>query len=208
MTNSATPPGEIWPAPGARPNHTLRRLAAVAPESLHVDTTSEAATAAEREANMRTLYERRHADMVRFAAFLTGDPSQADDIAQDAFVRVFDAWDRVEDSDKLDAYLKATVVNLVRGRHRRNEVAKRRGAPHLTVVASAEETAMGSVGREQVLAAVATLPIRQRACVVMRHWMRMTETEIADTLDLSVGSVRTHIKRGTKSLQERLGDAR
>ncbi len=157
---------------------------------------------------MRALYERRHADMVRFAAFLTGDPSQADDIAQDAFVRVFDAWDRIEDHDRLDAYLKATVVNLVRGAHRREATAKRRGAPHLTVVASAEETAMGSVGREQVLAAVASLPLRQRACVVMRHWMRMTETEIATTLDLSVGSVRTHIKRGTKSLQERLGDIR
>ena len=162
----------------------------------------------ERATGMRALYERTHADMVRFAAFLTGDPGRADDLAQEAFVRVYDAWDRIDDRDRLDAYLKSTLVNLVRASHRREQVARRRGQPHLTVVASAEDTAMGRVGREEVLAAVAALPLRQRACVVMRHWMRMTESEIATTLDLSVGSVRTHIKRGTASLERRLGDLR
>ena len=211
MTNPTTPPGEAWPGPEPSTAASVRRLAAVAPKSLHDwhETGPDGLDPdAVREDEMRSLYERRHGDMVRFAAFLTGDPSLADDIAQDAFVRVFDAWDRIEDQSRIDAYLKATVVNLVRGAHRRDTVAKRHGTPHLTVVASAEETAMGTVGREQVLAAVAALPLRQRACVVMRHWMRMTETEIAQTLDLSVGSVRTHIKRGTKSLQGRLGDIR
>lgn len=163
---------------------------------------------ATREQGVRDLYARTHADMVRFAAFLTGDVHVAEDIAHEAYVRVFDAWDRIEQHDRIDAYLKATVVNLVRGNHRRDVVAARHRSPHLTLVASAEETALGRFGRDRVLTAVAGLPLRQRACVVMRHWMRMTETEIADTLDISVGSVRTHTKRGTETLKRSLGDAR
>ncbi len=65
------------------------------------------------------LYERRHADMVRFAAFLTGDVHAAEDVAQEAFVRLLDAWDRLDDPDRADAYLRATIVNLVRSDHRR-----------------------------------------------------------------------------------------
>jgi RNA polymerase sigma-70 factor (sigma-E family) len=154
------------------------------------------------------LYERRYADMVRFAAFLTGDVHAAQDIAQEAFVRLLDGWDRIADPERADAYLKATIVNLVRGEHRRRETAARRGPSHLSLVASAEEDAIGRAGRQHVLDAVAALPIRQRACVVMRHWMRMSETEIAGTLGLSVGSVRTHVKRGTATLQRTLGGQR
>ena len=157
---------------------------------------------------MRSLYERRHADMVRFAAFLAGDVTAAEDIAQDAFAKVFDAWDSIDDLERVDAYLKSTVVNLVRGGQRKQQVAERNVTQHLTAVPSAEDDAVGRIGRGRVLAAVADLPLRQRACVVMRHWMRMTETEIASVLDLSVGSVRTHIKRGTAHLKSTLGDQR
>jgi len=161
-----------------------------------------------RDDGMWHLYERRYADMVRFAAFLTGDVDAAQDIAQEAFVRLLDAWDRIADPERADAYLKATIVNLVRGEHRRRETAARRGQPHLSLVASAEDDAIGRVGRQHVLDAVSALPIRQRACVVMRHWMRMSESEIAGTLGLSVGSVRTHVKRGTATLQRTLGGQR
>ena len=157
---------------------------------------------------MRRLYERRHADMVRFAAFLTGDVAAAEDVAQDAFAKMFDAWNSIDDLERVDAYLKSTVVNLVRGGQRKQQVADNNLTPHLTVVPSAEDDAVGQIGRERVLAAVADLPLRQRACVVMRHWMRMTETEIASVLELSVGSVRTHIKRGTTTLKSTLGDQR
>lgn len=164
-----------------------------------------APTVVDREEGIRLLYERRHADMVRFAAFLTGDVNAAEDIAHDAFAQVFDAWDRIDDQDRLDAYLKATVVNLVRGGHRKQQTAERRTTSHLSVVPSAEDDAIDEFGRKRTLAAVAELPLRQRACVVMRHWMRMSESEIADTLDISVGSVRTHVKRGMESLKKSLG---
>lgn len=179
------------------------RLAVTAPIEA-----SDAASTADRDEAIRALYDRRHADMVRFAAFLTGDVSAAEDVAQDAFARVFDAWDRLGDVDKIDAYLKATVVNLAHDRRRRQRVAERHSTPQLRLVPSAEDDALGRVSRDDVLGAVAALPMRQRACVVMRHWMRMTETEIAASLELSVGSVRTHVRRGTESLRKRLGDLR
>ena len=76
------------------------------------------------------LYERRYADMVRFAAFLTGDVHAAQDIAHEAFVRLLDAWDRIADPERADAYLKATIVNLVRGEHRRRERGRTSAAHH------------------------------------------------------------------------------
>jgi RNA polymerase sigma-70 factor (sigma-E family) len=164
-----------------------------------------ATSVASRENAVWRLYEQRYADMVRFAAFLSGDVHAAQDIAQEAFVRLLDAWDRIADPERADGYLKATIVNLVRGEHRRRETANRRAPSHLSLVPSAEDDAIGRVGRQHVLDAVSALPIRQRACVVMRHWMRMSETEIAGTLGLSVGSVRTHVKRGTATLQRTLG---
>jgi RNA polymerase sigma-70 factor (sigma-E family) len=191
-------PGTAADTPAA----TLRLVASVETDLAAASEMAIIETPAE---SMRDLYDRCHADMVRFAAFLTGQVDAAEDVAQDAFVRVFDAWDRIEDPTRAEAYLKQTVVNLVRGGHRREQIADRHADRTLSVVPSAEEDALGELGRQRVLDAVASLPMRQRACVVMRHWMRMTETEIAETLDLSVGSVRTHAKRGTKRLQSQLG---
>ncbi|HEY0518483.1 MAG TPA: sigma-70 family RNA polymerase sigma factor, partial [Ilumatobacteraceae bacterium] len=162
----------------------------------------------DRERAVRALYEAEHADLVRFATFILGDVHAAEDVTQEAFVRVYDAWDGLDDPDRAVAYLRATIVNLGRGRHRRRLVAERQQHPHLVAVQSAEDVAMGHVGRSAVLAAVSALPSRQRACVVMRHWLRMTEGEIAATLDVSVGSVRTHNKRGLETLQRKLGDLR
>ena len=162
----------------------------------------------DREAAVRALYEERHVELVRFATFILGDVHAAEDACQEAFMRVYDAWDRLEDPERAVAYLRATVVNLGRGRHRRRLVAERHQPLRLVPVASAEDDAMGRVGRSAVLDAVSALPSRQRACVVMRHWLRMTEGEIAATLDVSIGSVRTHNKRGLQTLERKLGALR
>lgn len=166
------------------------------------------AAPSDREAAVRTLYRDRYAELVRFATFIMGDVHAAEDACQEAFVRVYDAWDRLDDHDRAVAYLRATVVNLGRGRHRHRLVVERKQPPRLVPVSSAEDDAMGRVGRSAVLEAVSALPSRQRACVVMRHWLRMTEGEIAATLDVSIGSVRTHNKRGIEALQRKLGDLR
>lgn len=199
------PPGAVDDAPSPS---TVRRLASAWAGPTDASTDEPATPARDRAEEVRALYERCHADMVRFAAFLTGDVDGAEDLAHEAFVRVFDAWDRIDDPERADAYVKTTIVNLVREGFRRQAVADRKADRHLAVVSSAEDDALGQLGREHVLAAVAGLPLKQRACVVMRHWMRMTESEIAETLDVSVGSVRTHVRRGTAALKDRLGAGR
>ncbi|MGI9644024.1 MAG: sigma factor, partial [Ilumatobacteraceae bacterium] len=111
----------------SEPSSTVDGIAAAPPVLRPVTSTdpeSDASTI-DRDEGLRQLYERRHADMVRFAAFLTGDVNAAEDIAQDAFARLYDAWDRIADPERIDAYLKATVVNLVRGGRRKRDVAER-----------------------------------------------------------------------------------
>ena len=221
MMSASTSTGDVGVAGSdPPPDSTLRRLAAawtrpgddatLPPPAPATAPAQSPATVEEtgRDLAMRSLYERAHGEMVRFAAFLCGDADAAEDVAQEAFVQVFRAWDNIHDPARIDAYLRRTVVNTVRGRHRRQVTADQHTLPHLTAVASAEDDALGRVGRGMVLAAVADLPLKQRACVVMRYWMRMTESEIAADLDVSVGSVRTHIKRGTTSLERRLGGLR
>ena len=89
------------------------------------------------------------------------------------------------------AYLRVTIVNLSGGRHRHRLVAERKQQPHLMALPSAEDDAMGRVGRSAVLAAVSALPSRQRACVVMRHWLRMPEVPPGTAVTVRITSSTT-----------------
>ena len=169
-------------------------------------------TVSSKRAELMALYEDEFRRTARLAYLLCGDRQLADDLAHDAFVRLWEHWDRVDDPDRRGQYLRATVVNLVRSTHRRAATARRhRGAPALTLVGdqtSAEDEAMYRSTRPDVMAALAALPERQRATIVLRHWLRMTEGEIAEAMGCSIGSVRTHVARAYKALAIRLGDLR
>jgi RNA polymerase sigma-70 factor (sigma-E family) len=143
-----------------------------------------------------SLYEAEFHGMARLAYLLCGNTQQADDLAHDAFVRLYEHWDRVNDPAKRRAYLRTILVNLAHSAHRRASTARRHaGAPLL---------AEGGASPE-VLAALGTLSERQRTAVVLRHWLGMTEGEIAEAMSCSVGSVRTHTARGHSNLALRLG---
>lgn len=155
------------------------------------------------------LYEREYATTARIAYLVCGDRTHAEDLAHDAFARLYASWDRVADPTRRVAYLRTTVVNLARSSFRRRAVAERfRGTPGTTdgagVVGSVEDAALGLSVRPDVMAALSTLSPKQRAAVVLKHWLRMTEGEIAEALGCSVGSVRTHLARGHEALSARL----
>jgi RNA polymerase sigma-70 factor (sigma-E family) len=159
------------------------------------------------------MYQSHFRSIARLAYLLCGDTHQADDLAHDAFVRLYERWDDVREADKRLAYLRSCVVNLAHSAHRRKATAARhQGAPHVLALAangaSAEEAAIGRAQRPEVLAALAELSTKQRTAVVLRYWLRMTETEIADAMNCSIGSVRTHIARGHTTLATRLGGLR
>jgi RNA polymerase sigma-70 factor (sigma-E family) len=153
-------------------------------------------------------YEEHYAGLLRLACLLVGQRQTAEDLVHEAFARLYANRTRVHDERKVLAYLRATVVNLARGRHRRHLVAVKHETAAAPPAASAEDSALAGVHRSDVIAALHRLPDRQRECLVLRHYLRMSEGEIADVLGVSVGSVRTHTKRGTATLERELGGLR
>jgi RNA polymerase sigma-70 factor (sigma-E family) len=151
------------------------------------------------------LYEANHDGLLRFASLMAPEDGMAEDLVQEAFVRLYKSWGRIRDPQKVPAYLRSTVANLARGRGRRLGVAQRNRPAPGPDASSAEEGALRDESRNEVVAMLRTLPARQRECLVLRYYEGLNETEIAKTLGISVGSVRTHTSRGMAAMQQRLG---
>ncbi|MDZ4825933.1 MAG: sigma factor, partial [Actinomycetota bacterium] len=104
------------------------------------------------------LYERTHADMVRLAFLMTGSAETAQDLVQDSFVRLHQAWRRVREAEW---YLRRSVVNACNSHHRR--VARQRKLP-------AERPRVASLEADEISDALMQLPARQRSAIVLRYW--------------------------------------
>ena len=151
-------------------------------------------------------YEAHHRELVRFAALVAPEPAMAEDLVQEAFVKLYAAWRRIDDPTRVGGYLRATVLNLARGRARHLGVIRRNRPEPRPDAASAESRAMVNDDRDRVVAALRRLSDRQRACLVLRHYEDRSESEIADILEISIGSVRTHVHRGMQALASILGE--
>ena len=136
------------------------------------------------------LHQARYAAMVRLATLLSGSAATAEDIVQDAFVKLIERWDRVEQPS---AYLRASVVNACAGHHRHREVVRRHTTPPVLTVVDPE----GFVLRDAVL----RLPARQRAVLVLRFYEDLPEAEIAALLHCRVGTVKSALHRGLAQLR-------
>jgi RNA polymerase sigma-70 factor (sigma-E family) len=156
---------------------------------------------AERDATLAELHREHYAALVRLACVLVDDRGVGEEVVQDAFVQVHGAWARI--ADPL-VYLRATVMNLARSRLRRRLVARRRVEPAATPTTSAEEHVVLLADQQIVVDAVRALPRRQRECIVLRYYSELSEAEIAATLGISAGSVKSHSHRGLAALAARL----
>ena len=147
------------------------------------------------------LYAEHAPGALRLALLLTGSREQAEDLVQDAFVKIFGSFAHLRIRTSFRAYLNRTIVNLSRDRGRRSrleqrEIERERNAPR------PDAYAMPDLGaREEVLAALLALPHRQRAAVVLRYYEDMSEQQVADTLGCSLGAARSLITRGRESLR-------
>jgi len=150
------------------------------------------------------LYAQHWANLVRLGTLLVRDRGAAEDVTQDAFVALHGRWDQVREHDKALAYLRRSVVNGCHSAGRRTAVAQRHRPEAPPDVASAEISVLATERRSEVFAALATLPRRQREVLVLRHWLDLSETEIASTLRISRGSVKSHSSRGLKALRTTL----
>lgn len=150
---------------------------------------------------LTALYTSHYRALVRLATFLTSDRDSAEEIVQDAYVKVHGSWRGVRELEKGEAYLRTAVVNGCRSRLRRRQVAAKHRAEPLPDMASAEVGAMASVQREAVLRALACLPKRQREAVVLRYYGDLTEAQTAEAMGCSVGSVKSHASRAMTALR-------
>jgi len=159
-----------------------------------------------------TLFSREYTRLVRAAVLLVGDVETAEDVVQDAFVAVHRRWARITDPERVGGYLHRAVVNGSRSVLRHRAVVHR----HAGILAEPEnavdaaDLVLARAARAAVLDALAALPRRQREVLVLRHYLGLSEAEIASTLRISTGSVKTHASRGAATLRTRLrkGDLR
>ena len=155
------------------------------------------------EQRLADLYWRHASDAVRLAFLLTGDQHAAEDIVQDAFVRLFGRFQELRSPNSFEVYLRRTVVNLSRDRFRRlrlerNHAAQTRAIQQAEVASRVED-------REVLRHALQRLPHRQRAALVLRFYADLSEQQTAEVLQCSVAAVKALVSRATASLSERAG---
>jgi RNA polymerase sigma-70 factor (sigma-E family) len=157
---------------------------------------------AESDDEFREFMRGRWPAMVRLAYGLTGDLGHAEDVAQAAFARAYASWSRVARTGDPDAYVRRIVINENHSRFRRRRVAeslvdavpepsRQRGA----------DTADSLSDSEALLKALRRLGPRQRAVIVLRFWMDMSEAETAAALGCSVGTVKSQASRALAALR-------
>ncbi|MFE9403271.1 RNA polymerase sigma factor [Streptomyces sp. NPDC006530] len=149
------------------------------------------------------LYHAHRLAMVRLAVMLVDDRATAEDVVQDAFTALYRRHgERVEEIDNALAYLRTAVVNASRSVLRRRRTARGYTPPHEPDAPSAEERVVLDEEHREVLAALGQLTVRRREVLVLRYWSDLTEAEIATTLGISRGSVKSIASRALDSLEK------
>ena len=155
---------------------------------------------------LEDLYELHAPGAFRLAYLLTGDRQLAEDLVQEAFLRMFGRFRDLRNPDAFSGYLRTTVVNLARSHFRRRKVERaylerRRSQPedHRTEGHGPE---VGS--RHEMWEALQALPTRQRAALVLRYYEDMTEAQVADVLRCAKGTVKSLTARGIERLRREM----
>lgn len=161
----------------------------------------------DRDALVAELFRLEGAQLVRLARLFTDDRNAAEDLVQEAFIRLHRAAHRIKDPAKAAPYLRSIVINLARDHNRRGLMSLRHqeAIPAGVEPDAPEDVLVMDDERRQLLEEVRALSPRQRDCVLLRFYLQLSQSEIAATLDISKNSVKTHCRRGMETLRSRLG---
>lgn len=159
-----------------------------------------ASAAVERDAALREAFLRDYADLVRLARLLLDDHGAAEEVVQEAFLRLRQSWPRLQNSATTGAYLRTIVLNLSRSALRRRLVQLRHYVPRALDEPSAEDQLVQAERHQAVRTALNSLPRRQREAIVLRYYADLSEPEIAQAMQLSLGAVKSHLRRGKSTL--------
>lgn len=162
------------------------------------------------DALVASLFITEARSLVRLAGLFCDDLDAAEDLVQEAFIRLHRSAAQIRKPASAPAFLRSIVINLARDYNRRGLMSLRHqsattptaGAPTL------EDDAIKNEADRAVLAAVRQLADRQRACLILRYYMELSESETAETLGISNNSVKTHCRRGLVGLQALLEERR
>jgi RNA polymerase sigma-70 factor (sigma-E family) len=170
-----------------------------------VDQTVTVALHAPTDSEIAELFEENATALVRLARLFVDHRDAAEDIVQEAFLRMAKARNRVRDPEKVPAYLRSIVLNLARDHNRRGLLSLRHIQTHTELdPSSVEETHELADDQQRMLDALNDLPRRQRDCLTLRYLYELGVPEIAETFGLSANSVKTHLTRGLRALRNRL----
>jgi len=149
------------------------------------------------------LYQAHGVGLIRLAVVMLGDRPAAEDVVQEAFCGLYRRWDHLDDPGNALRYLRSSVLNGCRS------VLRNRGRLYLRLgqepgrpdsVESAESTALVGEEHRAVLAALRRLPDRQRAALVLRFYLELSEAEIAQAMGISQGTVKSTVSRALAAL--------
>lgn len=154
-----------------------------------------------RDADFSEYMKARQPSLLRTAYLLTGDLAGAEDLVQNAFAKLYLSWDKVRDQGSLDGYVRRIVVNEHNSLWRR--AWKRRERPSDTVPDTAVLDDYQDGRAAELWRYIEGLPPRQRAVIVLRYYEDLSEAEIAATLGISAGTVKSQASRALATLRQR-----
>ncbi|MFF4396739.1 SigE family RNA polymerase sigma factor [Streptomyces sp. NPDC001480] len=159
---------------------------------------------AEQEAQYEEFVRARWSRLVRTAYLLTGDAHHAEDLTQTALAKAYRSWRRVSRSDNPEAYVRRMLVTCNSDRFRKRRVTEAlTAAPPET---TRRDDAVSRVDeRGALVGALAELPPRQRAVVVLRYWEDLSEAEVAEALGCSPGTVKSQASKALAKLRRHPG---
>ncbi len=158
-----------------------------------------------RRLSLPELYDQHYRTMVKLASMYVDDTATAEEVVQDSFVKLVSGSYRIEDARQV-AYLRQMVLNGARSTLRKRKVRRNYNPDDPGTAPSAEVGGVASAERDRVLSAIRKLPKNQSNVILLRYYLDLSEGEIADTLGIARGSVKSHAHRGLKRLRSVLAD--
>ena len=158
------------------------------------------------DAAVEQLYASHYRRLVRLSVLLVRDAETAEEVVQDSFVAMHGKWRSLREPDKGLAYLRQTVVNRSRSVLRHRGVQAAYNPPVGPDGPGADEHLLVSERRASVLEALRALPERQREVLALRYYLDLSEADIAGTLGISRGAVKSHASRGVAALRSLMED--
>lgn len=153
------------------------------------------------EAEFTAYVQERRASLYATAYHLTGDRYEAEDLLQSALFSTYRAWDRISDKAAVGGYLRRTMTNLHISAWRRRKLNEY-PTEELPETPGDTDAMSGTELRAVLWQALSRLPELQRTMLVLRYYEGRTDPEIAEILDISVGTVKSSIWRSLRRLRE------